>query len=41
MTVLYPNLCYNEVYYKGTALYPLLQIKSVIHWFQLIEHIYL
>ena len=21
MTVLYPNLCYNEVCYKGTALY--------------------
>ena len=21
MTVSYPNLCYNEVYYKGTALY--------------------
>ena len=19
MTVLYPNLCYNEMYYKGTA----------------------
>ena len=22
MTVLYPNLCYNEVCYKGTAVYP-------------------
>ena len=21
MTMLYPNLCYNEVCYKGTALY--------------------
>ena len=21
MTVLYPNLCYNEVCYKGSALY--------------------
>ena len=21
MTVLYPNLCYNEVCYKGTAVY--------------------
>ena len=21
MTVLYPNLCYNEVHYKATALY--------------------
>ena len=21
MTLLYPNLCYNEVCYKGTALY--------------------
>ena len=23
MTVLYPNLCYNEVCYKGTVLYSL------------------
>ena len=21
MTVFYPNLCYNKVYYKGTALF--------------------
>ena len=21
MTVLYPNLCYNKVFYKGTALF--------------------
>ena len=24
MTVLYPNLCYNEVCYKGTALHVVL-----------------
>ena len=28
MTVLYPNLCYNEVCYKGTVLYMLLCIAS-------------
>ena len=28
MTVFYPNLCYNEVSYKGTALYMLDNICS-------------
>ena len=27
MTVLYPNLCYNEVCYKGTALYVQVYVK--------------
>ena len=28
MTVLYPNLCYNEVCYKGTALYMSLNLRT-------------
>ena len=36
MTVLYPNPCYNEVCYKGTALYVLitgiLQVNWIKNW---------
>ena len=28
MTMLYPNLCYNEVFYKGTVLYSVVIIFS-------------
>ena len=30
MTMLYQNLCYNEVFYKGTALYIIVLDKTSI-----------
>ena len=29
MTVLYPNLCYNEMCYKGTALYRKIDLNGL------------
>ena len=30
MTVLYPNLCYNDVCYKGTVLY--IFVQNITFW---------
>ena len=40
MTVLYPNLCYNEVCYKGATLYVLINLenRAFIHkWREVIK----
>ena len=42
MTVVYQNQCYNEVCYKGTALYILMKVnvlqKLIFSCFQLLQH---